>query len=116
MLQAIIKVLVTSDLVVAISETAKRSTFAGAILASLPITSMLAMAWLWADTRDPEKIASLATGIFWLILPSLTMLLVLPLLLRRGIPFAPSMLISALATAGSYVVMVQVLARFGIEI
>ena len=116
MLQAVIKVLVTSVLVVAISEAAKRSTLAGAILASLPITSMLAMVWLWADTRDPEKIASLATGIFWLILPSLTMLLVLPLLLRRGLPFAPSMLISAMATAGSYVVMVSILGRFGIEI
>jgi len=116
MLETLIKVVVTSALVVSVSEAAKRSVLLGAILASLPLTSLLAMVWLYADTRDPEKVASLATGIFWLILPSLTLLLVLPVLLRKGMPFVPSLVISVTLTAFSYFVMVQVLKRFGIEI
>jgi F0F1-type ATP synthase assembly protein I len=114
MIESLIKVLATSVLVVAASESAKRSALLGAILASLPLTSLLAMIWLWVDTRDAEKVASLANGIFWLILPSLTLLLVLPLLLRRGMPFVPSLLIGVVLTALSYFAMLAILRRFGI--
>jgi hypothetical protein len=67
MLPAAIKVLLTAALVVAIAEVAKRSTFAGAVLASIPLTSVLALIWLYADTGDTEKVAALAGGIFWLV-------------------------------------------------
>ena len=63
----------TAVLVVAISEVAKRSSLLGAVLASIPLTSVLAMIWLYADTGDAEKVADLATGIFWLVLPSLAL-------------------------------------------
>ena len=116
MIETILKVAATSMLVVAASEAAKRNILAGAILASLPLTSLLAMVWLYADTKDPEKVAALAHGIFWLILPSLTLLLALPLLLRRGVPFWPSLFIGIALTAASYFVMIAVLKRFGIEI
>lgn len=116
MLETAVKVIVTSILVVAVSEAAKRSILAGAVLASLPITSLLAMAWLYADTRDPERVAALAIGIFWLILPSLVLLLTFPLLLRKGLPFLPSLAISIVLTAASYALMVTILKRFGIEI
>jgi F0F1-type ATP synthase assembly protein I len=116
MLAQVVKVALTSLLVVAASEAAKRSIVVGAILASLPLTSLLAMVWLYADTRDPEKVAALATGIFWLILPSLTLLLVLPLLLRRGVPFVPSLLIGIALTVASYYAMITVLGWLGIEL
>jgi hypothetical protein len=88
MLYATIKVLLTSVLVVAVSEAAKRSALFGAIIASIPLTSVLAMIWLYVDTGDTEKVARLATGIFWLVLPSLVLFLALPLLLRAGVDFA----------------------------
>jgi hypothetical protein len=116
MLQTLIKIVLTSVLVVAISEAAKRSTLAGAILASLPITSLLAMAWLYYDTRDAEKVADLASGVFWLILPSLTLLLAFPFLLRKGVPFAPSLLIGIALTALSYFLMLKALHLLGIEV
>lgn len=78
MLDQLIKVLLTSVLVVTASEAAKRSVVLGALIASLPLTSILAMIWLYADTRDPQRLAAFATGIFWLVLPSLVMLIVLP--------------------------------------
>jgi hypothetical protein len=115
-MESLVKVLVTSVLVVAVSEAAKRSTLLGAILASLPLTSLLAMTWLWVDTRDPEKVAALANGIFWLLLPSLTLLFALPILLRKGVPFVPSLAIAVALTGASYFVMVAVLKRFGIDI
>ena len=116
MLETAVKVIVTSLLVVALSEAAKRSILAGAILASLPITSLIAMTWLYADTRDPERVAALSVGIFWLVLPSLTLLLALPLLLRNGVAFLPALAISIALTVMTYFLMLALLQRFGIEI
>lgn len=115
-MQTLIKFILTSALVVASSEAAKRNVLLGAILASLPLTSLLAMLWLWSETQDTEKIAEFSLGIFWLVLPSLVLFLALPFLLRRGIPFAPSMLVSVGLTVGSYFVMLAVLNRFGVSL
>jgi hypothetical protein len=45
MLQVVIKVIVSALIVVAVSEVSKRTTTIGALLASLPLTSLLAMIW-----------------------------------------------------------------------
>ncbi|MEO5722098.1 MAG: DUF3147 family protein, partial [Chthoniobacterales bacterium] len=64
----VIKTLVSALIVVGISEIARRSSVLGALLASLPLTSLLAFIWLYRDTGDVTKIAALSTGIFWLVL------------------------------------------------
>jgi hypothetical protein len=116
MLAVTIKIVVTAVLVVAISEVAKRSSLLGAVLASLPLTSLLAMIWLYADTGDAQQVADLASGIFWLVLPSLVLFVALPLLLRAGWPFAPSLVAAGALTVASYFLMLAILKRFGIAI
>jgi hypothetical protein len=116
MLPAFIKVAITAVLVVAIAEVAKRSSLLGAVLASIPLTSVLAMIWLYADTGDTEKIAELAGSIFWLVLPSLALFVALPLLLRAGWPFAASLLLSSALTVACYFAMIVLLKRFGIAL
>ena len=110
------KVLVTALVVVAVSEIAKRSTLWGALLASLPLTSLLAFVWLYLDTGETQAIAALSQGIFWLVLASLPLFLLLPLLLRAGWPFWPSLGGACLVTAGAYAGLVWVLGRFHIQI
>lgn len=116
MLYAAIKVLITAVLVVAISEIGKRSSALGAILASLPITSLLAFVWIYGETGDSEKIAALSTSIFWYVLPSLVLFLALPVLLGQGHGFWLSLAISSALTFGAYVAMTWLLARFGIAL
>lgn len=116
MLYATLKVLLTSILVVAVSETAKRSALFGAVIASIPLTSVLAMIWLYVDTGDTEKVARLAGGIFWLVLPSLVLFVSLPLLLRGGVEFYASLAISVGLTVAAYFVMLYGLRLAGIEI
>jgi hypothetical protein len=116
MLATAIKIAVTAVLVVAIAEVAKRSSLLGAVLASVPVTSVLAMIWLYADTGDTEKVAELATGIFWLVIPSLVLFIALPLLLRAGIPFAPSLTGACILTVVSYFLMLGTLKFFGINL
>lgn len=116
MLYVTLKVLLTSVLVVAVSEAAKRSTLFGAIIASIPLTSVLAMIWLYVDTGDTEKIARLSTGIFWLVLPSLVLFVSLPVLLRSGVDFYASLGASIALTIGAYFAMLYTLRLTGIEI
>lgn len=112
----LIKYAVSAALVVAISEAARRLTWAGALLASLPLTSLLAMVWLWRDTQDPARIAQLSNGIFWLVLPSLVLFLSLPVLLRRGFDFYPALLAASALTVLAYFLMLILLRRAGIAL
>ena len=97
-----VKILLTSVIVVLISEIAKQSSFLGSILASVPIVSVLAMTWLYIETKDVLKVIDLSRGIFWLVIPSLTLFLVLPILLKYGISFYASLFISIGTTVVSY--------------
>jgi hypothetical protein len=116
MTQYIVKVLLSALLVVAVAEIGKRSSFWAAALASLPLTSLLAFVWMRIDGAPPEQVASLSTGIFWLVLPSLLLFVLFPLLLRAGVHFWASLALSCVATAAAYAAMVALLARFGVKL
>ena len=75
MLYPLIKAVISGILVASVSEVAKRNAAFGAMIASLPIVSILAMIWLWRDTGDAERIAAHAEATFWYVLPSLPMFL-----------------------------------------
>ena len=107
----VLKVALTSVLVVAVSEVAKRNTPLAAILASLPLTSLLAFVWLHAETGDAQRVADLSRGIFWLVLASLPFFLILPGLIALGWSFWPSMAVAAACTVVAYLGMSYVLAR-----
>ena len=110
----IVKALLSGGLIVLVSECAKRSTWLAAILASLPLTSILALCWLYYDTRDVGRIAVLTRQIFWLVLPSLTFFVALPMLLDKGVSFVRALLLACGLTALAYALMNALLHRAGI--
>ena len=116
MWQYALKIGLSALILVAIAEIAKRSPFWAAALASLPLTSLMAFIWLYVDTGDTQKIAALSSGIFWLVLPSLLLLVLLPILLRSGLGFWVSLLTASAASALAYLGMIKLLALFDIEI
>jgi hypothetical protein len=116
MTQYIVKILLTTGLIVAISEVSKRSSFFGGLLASLPLVSFLAMIWLYLDTRDASKVATLSTNIFWLVLPSLVFFAVLPPLLKMKLSFALSFALATALMMACYGVMLVVLKKFGVNL
>ena len=113
MLYIIFKTVLTAVIVVGVSELAKRySTFA-AILASLPLISILAMIWLYVDTKD---VIDLSHGIFWLVLPTLLFFVLLPILLKTQLGFWLSMFFSCLAMVIFYFLFVIVGRKIGLPI
>ena len=110
----VLKVILTAILVVAISETGKRSTPLAAILASLPLTSILAFLWLYGETGDANRVGALAGSIFWYVLPSLVLFLVMPAMIARGFGFWPSLTAGCGLTFLAYLGMAALLQRFGV--
>ena len=117
MTQYIIKVLVSAVIVVAVTEVSKRGgTFWGGVLASLPVTSLLAFIWLYEDTRNAAQISSLSTAIFWLVLPSLTLFITLPVLLNRAVTFPLALSIALAVMVAAYLATAALVSRLGIKV
>ena len=112
----VIKCTLSGIIIAVISEVAKRSPALGALIASLPLVSLLGILWLWRDTGDAERIASHAEATFWYVLPSLPMFLVLPAMLRAGVGFWPSMATGCVLTIVLYFATIWTLAKFGIDL
>ena len=119
----IFKLLISAGLIYAVNEIVitRSRPFLGSLIASLPLVSLITFVWIWFGMQgDPaartEKLAAHSTGVFWFVLPSLPMFLVLPWLLRKGIAFWPTLLICCLLTMLLYAGMAMLLKRFGIDL
>ena len=113
MLYYVLKFTISALLIVFISEISKRYSLTAGILASLPLVSVLAMIWLYIDTSSIEKVSQLSTSIFWMVLPSLSLFIVLPLLLKSKVPFYPALTVSALVMILLYYLMIVILKKLG---
>lgn len=110
----LIKYLLSAAIVVGVSELGKRSPGLGGLLASLPLTSYLAILWIYYETGNNARIAALSQSIFWLVLPSLVLFLALMALLRMGLPFAAALVAATLSMLAAYGAMIALLRHFGI--
>lgn len=111
----IIKYLLTSAIVVGVSEFAKRSDRVGALIAALPLVTVLALIWLHVENQPQAKIANHAWYTFWYVVPTLPMFLAFPALLGR-IGFWPTLVASVVLTIVCFTVFALVVRRFGIEL
>jgi hypothetical protein len=116
-MNVLLKILLSAVIIGVISEVGKRQTGVAALLAALPLVSLLSMIWIYHDTHDLPRIAAFSWGVFWYVLPSLIFFVLLPPLLTRAhLPFYLAMLIAAVATIAGFFVLKVVLARFGIAL
>lgn len=111
----ITRALLSGLIVAAIALIARRSPAAGALVASLPLVSILGMLWLWRDTGDADLMANHVEATFWYVLPSLPMFLVMPALLRHGVNFWAALLASCVLTFLLYLATIGLAARFGVR-
>lgn len=111
----ITKYLLTAGIVVLVSEIAKRSDKLGGLIAALPLVTILALIWLYAENQATEKIANHAWYTFWYVIPTLPMFLVFPALLPR-IGFWLTLLACVALTIACFGLWALALRRFGIEL
>ena len=116
MLWFAIKAALSGIIVAAVSTIAKRYPGFGALIASLPLFSVLGMIWLWHDKPDAENMAAHAQATFWFVLPSLPMFLLIPAMLRAGISFWITLLAGCALTILLYLAMTWLGPRFGLRL
>lgn len=108
------KIIITTLMVILISEVARRSSFVGALIASLPVVSILSLVWLYKETQDIHQVVTLSINIFWLVIPSLAFFLVLPFLIHLNWGFYPSLFCASLVTITCYFLTILILDNLAI--
>lgn len=116
MLGLVAKALVAGAMIIAIAEIGKRLPATAALVASLPLVSVLGMILLWHERPDAENMAIHAGATFWYVLPSLPMFLVMPIMLRAGIPFWLSLAAGCAVTVTLYTLMASFGPRLGLRL
>ncbi|MNJ33203.1 hypothetical protein D3C77_278840 [compost metagenome] len=116
MLYFVLKATISGLLIAAVSTLAKRYPGFGALVASLPLVSVLGMMWLWRDRPDAENMAAHAGATFWYVLPSLPMFLLIPVLLRHGVSFWIALAAGCALTITLYLAMILIAPRFGLQL
>jgi hypothetical protein len=111
-----LKAILSGILIAAISEIGRRSPGVAAMVAALPLLSIIGMIWLWRDTRDVDRLALHAEATFWYVLPSLPMFLLVPWLLRSGIGFWLSLLTGCVVTVLLYMTLLWLAPRLNLPL
>lgn len=116
MLYYLIKLLAAAGLIVAVTEAAKFSPAWGGLIKSLPLVSLIALLWVYAEQRDTKLIASLSASTLWFVIPSLPFFAVLPLCLRRGFGFGWSFALSLILMVLCYLLAARLARVVGIDL
>lgn len=112
----IIKAALSGLIIATIAEVARRSPGFAALIASLPLVSVLGMIWMWKGGLTADRIAAHAEGTFWYVLPSLPMFLAMPWLIRSGFGFWTSLLAGCLLTILLYALMIWIAPKLGLKL
>lgn len=112
----ILKYAVTAFIIVVVSEVAKRTDRLGALLASLPLVTIMVMIWLYIEGQGGEKISSHAFYTFWYVIPTLPMFLAMPALLKNGINFWWSLTICMGITIICFVITSLIASKLGVTL
>lgn len=108
------KIGLTALIIFAVVQVSERNTLLAAVLASIPIVSVLAMMWMNHEGQSTEEISGFAKDIVWLLLPSLLMFIVMPILIERGWEFYPALGAGLGTTIIGYFLMIQIMEKYGL--
>ncbi|MFH1067688.1 MAG: DUF3147 family protein [bacterium] len=112
-----IKIVISALLIGAISEISRRNTAIAALLAALPLISILSMIWIYSDFHDVNRIASFSWSVFWYVLPSLIMFVLLPILITKWqMSFYMALTIASVAAVTAFFILKTALKPFGVNL
>lgn len=112
----IIRALLSGLIIAAIAVIGRKAPALAAMVASLPLISIIGMIWLWRDTGDTKLLADHAEATFWYVLPSLPMFLAVPWMLRTGLNFWIALAAGIALTFVLYLLTIGIAARFGVRL
>jgi hypothetical protein len=106
------KIILTAIIIVGVAQLSQKDTLLAAVLASIPLVSVLAMMWMNQDGASNEDIVNFSKDIVWLVIPSLLLFIVMPELIERGWDFYPALGGGLCATVIGYFLMIEIMEKF----
>jgi len=106
------KILLTAVIIFAVAQLSQRDNLLAAVLASIPLVSVLAMMWMNHNGASSDDIVNFTKDIVWLVLPSLLLFIVMPELIQRGWNFYPALGGGLSATVIGYFLMFELMKKF----
>ena len=116
MFNIVLKIIISSVIITLVSEIAKKDTLVAGLIASIPLVSILSIVWLYIDTKNIEDVKALSNSILWMVIPSISLFISLPIFLRLGISFFLAILLSIITTICCYGITILLLSRFGVRL
>ena len=112
----VIKCALSGLIVGIVSEIARRNPWFAAIIASLPLTSILALIWLYREQKSTQALIELSNGIALIVFPSIVFFVTFSIFLKRGLSFYISLPLACVMLSLMYFFYIKALAKFGISI
>lgn len=114
--QLAIKAAISGLLIAAASELARRNPGWGGLVASLPMTTLLALIWLWRDTQDSARAADFVAGTGYYVIAALPCFAVIAMILRRGFGIGPAILAGSVVAMAGYLLLMTLGRRWGLPV
>ena len=108
----LIKSVLTAIFIILVTEVAKRNILIAAVFISIPLSSIIAILWLYIDLRETDKIIVFSYKTLVMIVPSLTFFISLPILLNYNFIFYLSFIFSIIATTFCYSFFIYIIKKY----
>jgi len=109
------KLFFTATIIVIISEIAKHYDRLAALVASLPLVTLITLFWLYYENQPEEKIANHAYYTFWYVIPTLPMFIFFPWAIKV-FGFWITFILSIFLTIIIFFLYATILKKFGINL
>jgi uncharacterized membrane protein (GlpM family) len=87
-MQFIIKLLLTNVVILACTFIGKRHPTLGGLIATMPLTSLIVLVWLYSDSPDNYRLLTDYTvGVLWGIIPTILFFASVYVCFRKQLPF-----------------------------
>ena len=103
-----VKVLISAIIIATVTKLSEKTPVGGALLKSLPFTSLLVFFFMKYEGRTNKEISAMSWDIFYLVIPSLILFIIFPILLERGWGFALSLAVSTVIMSLGYLITLKI--------
>ncbi len=104
-----VKILISAIIIATVTKLSEKSPIGGALLKSLPLTSLLVFLFMKYEGRTNKEISAMSWDILFLVIPSLVLFIVLPILLDKGWSFALSLSVSTVVMCFAYGITLKIM-------
>ena len=90
----LVKIIVSAFIIAGVSELAKRMPSLGGLIAAMPLTTLLALIWLYVDTGNYELAHTFTRSVLFAIIPTIFFFITALYLFKRGASFITILFVS----------------------